>query len=404
MISVIIINYNSTIKMLDDCIQSYINQEGANPEIIVYDNNSKNLMELKSYEQELRSKNRDTEFQFIYSDKNLGFAKAVNNSVKASRKDYVFISNFDIQVKKDALKQALDVMQKYPGCAGIASKVFFMHDKNLLDNIGTCIDSNGSAFNRGVGLYDLGQYDAVERVFGICFGACLIRRELFDTDKVGLLDESYFMYYEDVDWCYRANILGYSFYSAPDSVVYHYHSQSVRNLKYGFKFKLIERNLLYTIIKNFELKHAVRILIRRGISHAKTLLLGKFRIEVIMIYLGVITALPKLLAKRLSLNKKKVMDDFHVFFLSYYELPFFAPMEYAPILSLNALIFLYKRLYLLKGEKRHYDKLVVLELLNSSNLKFKTELLYDKLKKLFENEPEEIMKYLENFKKGKGIF
>lgn len=404
MISVIIINYNSSIEMLDDCIASYLSQRDVRTEIILYDNNSKNRDELNLYENRLKSENSDRDISFLYSKKNLGFAKAVNNAVKASKYEYVFISNFDIQVKDDALKIAFDAINKYQKCGGIASKVYFMHDKKLLDNVGTGIDSNACAFNRGVGLYDLGQYDIVERVFGVCFGACLLKKELFDRDKVGPLDESYFMYYEDVDWCYRANVLGYTFYSAPGSIVYHYHSQSVRNLKYGFKYKLVERNLLFTVIKNFQPRHMFRIVFRRSLAHAKNMIKGSFRLEIILIYLWLFISIPRLIRQRLSMRHRRVVDDFSIFFLSYYEVPFFVPMEYSPILSIHALMFIYKRLYLITEDKSHFERFFNLETLNSSNLKFNREFIYEKLSRLFKGEPEEAFKYIEEFRQGKGIF
>ncbi len=404
MISVIIINYNSSIKMLDECIQSYINQKEAAIDLIVYDNNSKNYEELRAYESELKGGYPGITIQFEYSSKNLGFAKAVNNSVKMSLSEYVFISNFDIQVRDDTLKNAMAVMDKFPDCAGVASKVYFMHDRNLLDNVGTSIDSNGSAFNRGVGLYDIGQYDICERVFGVCFGACLLRRDLFNEDKVGLLDESYFMYYEDVDWCYRANLQGYKFYSAPGSVVYHYHSLSVKNLKYGFKFRLIERNLFFMVVKNFERKHMMRIIVRRALSHGKNFMFGRFRTEILKIYLDILFSIPRLIKQRYFMQKRRVIDDFQIFFLSYYEIPFFLPMEYAPILNIDALMFIYKRLYLVTGNSKYHNILINLELLNTSNLKFKKEFMDEKLSSLFRDEPGEVMKYIDNFKKGKGIF
>lgn len=404
MISTIIINYNASIEMLDDCIRSYLDQIGIKTEIIVYDNNSRNTEELKAYERSLLENNKEEEIIFEYSKKNLGFAKAVNNAIKLCRYDYVFISNFDIKVKNDALKLSYDAIIKYSDCAGIASKVYFMHDKNLLDNIGTGINSDASAFNRGVGLYDLGQYDIEEKVYGVCFGACLLRKDMFDDSRVGLLDDKYFMYYEDVDWCYRANILGYCFYSCPDSIVYHYHSHSVRNLNYGFKFRLIERNLMYTVIKNFENRHTLRIIFRRFLSHGRIMLRGRFRVEIIKIYLGLIFSLPRLIKQRLSMRKRRKVDDFSIFLLSYYEEPFFSPMDYSALLSLNALLFIYRRLFLLTGTPKHREIVNILETLNISNLKFNREFIYTKLCELFKEEPKEARKYIENFYKGKGIY
>lgn len=400
MISVIIINYNSSISMLNDCVEAYLRQERIGPEIIIYDNNSKNVKDLRAYDADLKNRYPQKTIKFLYSSKNRGFAKAVNAGIEKAAYGLVFISNFDIIVKEDALKKALEALNKHQNdnCAGIASKVYFMHDKGLIDNVGTGIDSNAGAFNRGVGLYDLGQYDCDERVFGVCFGACLLRKELFSPDKVGLLDEKYFMYYEDVDWCYRANALGYRFYSAPSSIVYHYHSHSVKHLDYGFKFKLIERNLLFTAIKNLENRYMSKVIIKRALSHIGYFFSGKFKKEIISIYFNLLIRVPCLIRDRFRMRRRRVIDDNSIFMLSCHEGPFFSPMDYTPIMSVNALSFIYKRIYVLTGDEKYRNKVFDLEQICESNLQYNREIVYNRLCKVLEGEPELALKYLQVFK------
>jgi len=397
-ISVLIINYNAAPKMLRECLDSYLAQQEVELEIIVFDNGSKDTRILEK----IAAQYAGQPVRFVYSAKNLGFAGGVNQALTYSQADYVFVSNFDIQVHPHALKHALKVMESKEHCAGVASKVFFMHDNNLFDNVGTAIDTFASAFNRGVGQYDVGQYDIIEQVFGVCFGSALLRRELFSPQAVGPLDSSYFMYYEDVDWCYRANLMGYRFYSCPDSRVFHYHSASVKSLQYAFKYRLIERNLLCTVVKNLEKRHLLRVLYRRFKSHIRNILFGRFRRATAQILLEFCLRMPRLYFKRRRVQKLRQVTDFEIFLLSYFEQPFFDPIHYRAILSLDALLLTYTRKFLLTNAAKYGHMVHLLKALIASNLKFHKGLVRRQLRDLLQEEPTYMHKYFSQFDDTKG--
>jgi len=132
----------------------------------------------------------------------------------------------------------------------------------VIDNTGTLINGYMLAYNRGVGQIDIGQFDKPDRPMGACFAAFLVRRQAFDPISdggVGLLDAPYFMYYEDIDWCYRANILGFEILYEPSAIAWHHHSLTTRGLPLTFKYHLIQRNLYRTIMKNMRFRTVIRL-------------------------------------------------------------------------------------------------------------------------------------------------
>ena len=76
---------------------------------------------------------------------------------------------------------------------------------------------------------------------------------------MGLLDTPYFMYYEDIDWCYRANILEFKILYEPGAIAWHHHSLTTRDKPVSFKYHLIQRNLYRTIMKNMRFRTVIRL-------------------------------------------------------------------------------------------------------------------------------------------------
>jgi hypothetical protein len=81
---------------------------------------------------------------------------------------------------------------------GVAPKIL-LWDSPIIDAARNAVNPDGAAFNVGMGQVDLGQFDEPMKLFGLCFAAALVERSAID--RAGFLDETYFAYYEDVDWC-----------------------------------------------------------------------------------------------------------------------------------------------------------------------------------------------------------
>jgi GT2 family glycosyltransferase len=117
-----------------------------------------------------------------------------------------------------------------------------------INSTAICISRSGAAWDRGRNEPDHGQYDVFEEVFGPCAGAALYRRSMLDD--IGLFDEDFFLFMEDVDLAFRARLSGWMCMYVPTARVVHIHGGTA-----GFKSHLSiyygNRNLLWYIVKNF---------------------------------------------------------------------------------------------------------------------------------------------------------
>ena len=173
--------------------------------------------------------------------------------------------NPDAVVEPDALvRMGAALAAADPRCVAVAPKMLLAADPTVIDAVGNAVNAKGEAFNIGLGQPDLGQFDVPGPCFGPCFGAAMFRRSAFAREHVGPLDESLFLYYEDVDWNWRSQLLGYTSVTEPYARVRHVMSAATRHLDYGFKFHLTERNLLICVLKNFTWRRALAIWFRRG--------------------------------------------------------------------------------------------------------------------------------------------
>lgn len=288
----------------------------------------------------------------IRSEKNLFFSRGNNLAVQKTDGEYIFFVNNDIIVEPDAIRNMVDTMLekgKY-SVASVGAKMLFNRDRRVFDSVGVVMLGNGSPFNRGIGQIDVGQYDKVEEIFGACFGAILIRRTVYEN-TVGPLDNSYFGYFEDVDWNYRARIFGYKSFFCPDAVVYHDHSGTSKQLGYEWKYYLIHRNFLKTIIKNFQLR---RMLLKGGrkflelVNHLRKTNDNERRYSIIKILAHITYSMPGLLWKRVSIQSKRCVSDYECIRFSEGEQSFFDAVKYEPILTLDTLGAMFARLDMIK--------------------------------------------------------
>lgn len=238
--SVIIPNWNGS-KLLEDCLSSLRKQTFKDFEIILVDNGSTD----DSLEY---VKDRFPEAKIIPLQKNFGFAKAINEGVKASSAKYVLFLNNDTSVDKDWVKYLIACADSHPGVISVNSKLLNFYDKELIDGVGILINEVGQARSIGWQEKDKGQYSSEQYIFGATGGASLFRRE--DFIKIGLFDEKYFMYSEEVDFAFRALVLGYKSIFCPKAVVYHKHKATAKKLPSHIEYWQF-RNMTQTIIKDF---------------------------------------------------------------------------------------------------------------------------------------------------------
>lgn len=224
-LSIVIPSFN-TRKLLKECLQSIEkNEEDLKLEIIVVDNGSND----GSSEM---VENDFSRVKLIKNETNLGFAKGVNQGIKKAKGSHVLVLNSDIVVKPKSLKQLWQFAKKTPS-AGVVGGRLLNPDGSVQ---GSCyflptIWRTFQAYWLGKKKYREkfapkgNRPEEVEAVIGAAF---LITPRAIQ--KVGLFDEKYFIYFEDLDYCRRARKLGFKVYYLPQTEFIHYHGASGKEM------------------------------------------------------------------------------------------------------------------------------------------------------------------------------
>ena len=237
-VSIVIPNYNGD-KYLRECIDSIVGQGYQDYEIIVIDNDSEDsdYIWLKEYDNVL----------FKRLDKNYGFSRAVNEGIYRARGEYVLLLNNDTVAEESFIQNLVEAIEEDSKIFAVSSKMINYHDKSIIDDAGDEYTLLGWTLKRGDGR-SVKEYTKSCKVFSACAGAALYRKEIFD--KIGVFDESFFAYMEDVDISYRARIAGYYNVYCPKAKVYHIGSATSGSKYNAFKVRLAARNNLYVAYKN----------------------------------------------------------------------------------------------------------------------------------------------------------
>jgi hypothetical protein len=186
--------------------------------------------------------------RLLVNDINLGFAAGNNQAIRASRSPFVATLNNDTQVEPDWLEALVNGMKMDENIGMCASKMLFAHRRDMINSAGICMDRAGIAWDRKGGELDDVNASIIEPVFGACAGAALYRREMLND--VGLFDEDFFAYLEDVDLAWRAQLAGWDAIYVPQARVYHHHS-GTSGERSSFKSRHLGRNKAWTILKNY---------------------------------------------------------------------------------------------------------------------------------------------------------
>lgn len=369
-VDIVVLNYNGK-DLLAECIPSLLAQTYVKVSVIVVDDASTDdsVEYMASTFPSVR---------IIGNTQRLNFAKSANKGLKTSEADFVLVLNNDTILELNCIEElvkAAYAINSIDGKAiGMAPKMILdRFNRTFLDAVGTSIAASGASFNNGIGQIDLGQFDSPMQVFGLCWGAAFVRNAGFQ--KIGYLDDSYVAYYEDVDWAYRANVLGFHFYTAPKARVYHKHSATWRRVAdYESKYYLIHRNYLRTVAKNYYRGQLVW-LARRMITHLLDMYWSgrgrrlsrawsQFRILA-----NTTIMLPKLLVKNMELNMKRQVWDAEIWDLASPRViamspNTFDPATYSPVLTLDILEDLYRALSFSSNEIRVRDVYVNARVVN----------------------------------------
>jgi GT2 family glycosyltransferase len=357
----VLVNYGVEASILGATVNALVQSSGFRVrEVLVVDNASpKNREEGRSVIESIAVGTDGPLLRWVDSGFNRGFAGGVNFGVTMLDPlcTYVFLINPDAVVETDAIARCASALDGAPlPCISIAPKMILSAhglDERILDSVGNAVNEKAEAFNIGLGQPDLGQYDEPGLVFGPCFGAALFRREAFSIDHVGSLDEDLFLYYEDVDWNWRAQLLGYTSMTEPAAVVHHSMSVTMRDGGYDAKFHLTERNLMICALKNFETSRAVRVVTRRVLGLLKGSLTGRhYPIPGLKAVAGLVVQVPRTARKRRVLQRRRKRTDAQVISFANGERTFFDAVRYIPIGRADAHAFALAKLQRNQGSQR----------------------------------------------------
>jgi GT2 family glycosyltransferase len=238
-LSIIIPNFNGK-QFIKLCLDSIRKQDCSFYELIIVDNGSSDgsVEYINEYYPELT---------LIENKENLGFAAAVNQGIKSSSSEYVFLLNNDVELESDCVSNLLKCIEKDENIFAVSSKMVQYNDRNKMDDAGDEYTILGWTCKVGDGKSpDL--YTSKRETFSACAGAAIYRKDILD--KLKYFDENFFAYMEDVDISYRARIWGYKCVYCPEAVVYHLGSGTSGSRYNEFKIRLAARNNVYVPYKN----------------------------------------------------------------------------------------------------------------------------------------------------------
>ncbi len=285
---------------------------------------------------------------------NDGFAVGNNHGIQSLRQTchMVLIHNDDASLAPDALTLLHDALQQSPAdVISVGPKTLIEGEDGLIDSAGMAVNRRGEAKNVGLGQLDLGQFDGtpaepLPAILGPCFAVALVRRTAFASNAVGPLPADYFLYYEDVQWNWKAYRLGMRSLLVPRAVAYHRMSSSSRSAAlttadaesaYEMKHRCIERNLLVTGAELLPAADAVKLWVHRWPRLIKAGVTGRFPAASVLAALDAVRRLPRTLVRRRRVDRAATAGASDPFSFWPAEPIFFDPVTYEPERSWVAL-------------------------------------------------------------------
>ncbi len=308
-ITAIVVVHGSPAATVDACIESLLASIDVDVTVALVDNASPDG---GAATDRWRTNDR---VDVIRSERNGGFAAGVNQGLRRRRAgDLVFLLNDDATVASDALSIcAAHVADAPDDVIAIAPRVMLANEPDRIDSIGIVVRPNGEAFNAHIGQRWTEQVADGADVLGTCFCAGLFRSDAFDEGSVGLLDERFHLYYEDIDWALRAQRIGRRTIAATTALVLHQHAASTRKLGEPARYELVQRNLLLCVAKNFRARTAARAFASRFVVHAKGVISGPYRAQRLRSIARAVAGLPSALAARRALPRHPQRPESELF-------------------------------------------------------------------------------------------
>lgn len=313
-VAVVVPNWNGATD-LRACLDS-VRKQALQTHIIVVDNGSVDGS-VSIIEREY------PEVELIRHKINKGYAGGVNPGFRRAIEmnlDYVAPFNNDAIADKDWLKYLVNYLDLHPEVGIAASKLLSIDGKHL-DSTGDQYTIWGLPFPRGRGETEVDKYDKDTDILGASGGSSLYRVSMLK--EIGLLDEDFFAYYEDVDISLRAQLSGWKVAYVPESVVYHQISATSSKIKGFFTLQTV-KNYPWLLIKNIPARLLWYILPRFLL--AQILFIGRAFQRgqgwwVIKAMAICICLLPKKLIERQRIQSKRKVSEKYMWSIITHDLP-----------------------------------------------------------------------------------
>lgn len=253
LLSIVIVNWNTT-RLLDTCLDSIYRHVGIRDfEVIVVDNASADFSEA-----DFRSKHPSA--TLFANQENLGYAEGNNQAIAASTGDYVLLLNPDTELTSDAPAVLVDFLQNHPDAAAVGCKLVrptgavdrsvrgFPYPLAIASELLGLSKLLPKSHTFGAYRMTWFGYDTeveVDQPMGSCL--MLSRRAI---DQIGLFDQLFPIFFNEVDWCYRAKQAGWRIFFTPAPEVIHHGGSSTRQIRKMMK-KESHRSLARFYKKHF---------------------------------------------------------------------------------------------------------------------------------------------------------
>ena len=247
-VSIIIVAWNVK-NLLMECLESVFQETKDISFEVIYVDNASEDGSVEAVEQTF------PDVKIIKNQENLGFIKANNQAIKIAKGRYILLLNSDTLVLDNAIAKTTQFADKNPEAAVIGCKVMnpdrtlqrdcFMYP-SLLNMLISSLYLNklfpkSKFFGRErMTWWDFNDFKEVETICG-CYA--LVRKKAID--QIGLMDENYFVYGDDPDWCYRFHTAGWKNMYTPNAQIIHYGGQTTKSIKFTFKLQLFGSKLIF---------------------------------------------------------------------------------------------------------------------------------------------------------------
>lgn len=302
-VSIIIVNRNGR-KWLPNLLDSIRNQEYKNIEIFFVDNQSTD----DSYSFVRQNYH---EMIVIQNGGNFGFGKSANAGARAATGEFLIFLNEDMMLHKQMITNLLKCYTMHENVAIVVAKEVDYDDHKIVNTRGYLFDllGNGRPNQKKHWTYS-------EKFFYAPGAPCFIKKTIFDI--LGGFEESFFLYYEDVDLSWKARLMGYNIFFCEDAIIYH-KGAGTTNRQSDFTFFITRRNALYLLSKNYSLAilyFIIPLYFIQALLNSFFSVIFELNSRYIYIYpkvfLNVLRRLPELKIKRKLIQKKRVVNDFYI--------------------------------------------------------------------------------------------